>query len=279
MKNRLLPETPRTVQPRLRRVLWWGSPLMTFSALTTFLVVFAALFLFVLYGVPARALWSSSGEQVRVTSQVSRKETKTLPGGDRVGVVWAPVRVNETVIEARGYGPETDRLEIGDPVEIVIPESDPRAAWLEGFQPYPVQPRVLLTTAGLFLLPALLVALWSLFRTRRTIALLTRGVECRGSRLRTIPLPRPLKDKALVRWEFSSPQGEGRFWTLQSAEEKKPVLLVADGKAAVLPNLLPHPVLDDGTVGSDAFLPRFCLGLNTTLAALCGLAVLSFIFL
>ena len=279
MKEAVLPAAPRVLAPGLEKKLWWGTALMLFALSSISLVLVATLFMFLLYGIPASALLGSGPDVVRVTSQISRKEKETLPAGDRLSVVWAPVRVNEAVIEARGYGPAAEAAEIGDSVEILVPKSNPAAATLEGFQAYPVRPETLLLFAGLFMIPGAATALFAWLRGRRSRALLTEGVEILGDRLRTVPLPRPLKDMALVRWEYSSEGVTGRLWVLQKADWKRPPLLVAGGNAALLHSLLSEPMVQDGLVGDGSRLRKVFGVLNSGLLALCILTLTVFVFL
>lgn len=252
---------------------------MLFAMATTSLVLMATLFMFLLYEIPATALLSSTPEVVKVDSQIVRKEVETLPAGDRVSVVWAPVKVNETVIEAKGYGAAAESAEIGDSVEIWIPKDEPTAATLHGFQAYAVRPHTLIVFAGLFMVPGFLSTLWAWIRARRARFLLTEGRECAGTRLRTVPLPRPLRDMAVVRWEYSAEGSGGRLWALQMADWKKPPILVAGGKAALLNNLISNPVVDDGVVDDESRLSRVLARLNTALLVLCILTVLVFLLL
>ncbi len=274
-----LPTPPRSISRGLGKRLWWGTPLMLFGMATVTLVLVATLFMFLLYQVPAAALFPSNREVVKVDSQIVRKEMETLPAGDRVSVVWAPVKVNETVIEARGYGAAAETAQVGDAVEIWVPKNDPSAATLNGFQVYPVRPNTLVVFAGLFMIPGFLSAVWAWSRARKARFLITKGSECLGTRLRTIPLPRPLKDMAVVRWEYSVDGADRRLWTLQKAEWKRPPLLVAGGKAALLNNLLSHPTEIDGEVDDESKLSRVLAGLNTALLILCILTVFVFFLL
>ena len=275
----LLPAPPRTLAPGLSKRLWWGTALMGFGMGTITLVLVATLFLFLLYELPASALISSTPEVVKVESQITRKEIETLPAGDRVSVVWAPVKVNETVIEAKGYGASAETAQVGDPVEIWVPKDEPSAATLHGFQAYPVRPHTLLVFAALFMVPGLLSALWAWTRARRARFLLIEGVECGGTRLKTIPLPRPLKDMAVVRWEYSVEGTVGRLWALQNVEWKKPSLLVAAGKAALLNNLLTYPAVVDEEVDDESKVSRFLAGVNTALLVLGVLTLFVFFLL
>jgi hypothetical protein len=272
----LLPAPPRTLAPGLGRRLWWGTALTVFGMSTITLVWVATLFMFLLYEIPSSALISSDREVVKVESQIIRKEKETLPAGDRVSVVWAPVRVNETVIEAKGYGSAAETAQIGDNVEIWVPKNEPSAATLHGFQAYPVRPHTLLVFAVLFMAPGLLSILWAWSRARRSRFLLTEGLECQGDRLKTIPLPRPLKDMAVVKWEYSVEGADGRIWALQNADWKNPPLLVAKSKAALLNNLLSSPVVQDEQVDDESRLSRFFAGVNAALLLLCLFTLLVF---
>ena len=159
-------------------------------------------------------------------------------------MVVAPVKVNDVMIEVRGYGPQAEASEKGDTVEIEVPRRHPTDARIVGFNRYPVRPVTLITLGFLFIVPGVLVALWSWVGVRRKRVLLTLGREVRGTALRRIPLPRPLKDMVVVRWEYTFGEETRRFWALQKANVEKPRLLVVDGRAGVLANLLPEPEFD-----------------------------------
>ena len=82
---------------------------------------------------------------------------------------------------------------------------------------------------------------------------------------------------SVVRWEYSVEGAVGRLWALQKAEWKKPPLLVAGGKAALLNNLLSYPAVVDEEVDDESKVSRFLAGLNTALLVLSVLTL--FVFL
>lgn len=274
-----LPEPPRTLSRELRRNLWWGTPAMVFATANLFLVLLATLFMFVLYEIPVGALWPASGETVKVTSEIVRKEVETLPSGGEVTFAVAPVKVNEVVIEARGYGPRAESCKEGETVEISVPKANPAGAWLVGFERYPVRPQTLVLLGLLFTLPGVVAAAYSIVAAAGKRDLLITGEESRGKQLRKIPLPRPLKDMALVRWEYSYPGGTGRFWTLQNRSLEKPALLVNERRAAVLSNLLAHPSVDGEGLASLSKLEKLFAGLNGAFLILSGVSLLAYVLL
>jgi hypothetical protein len=279
VKEQPLSDPPRALSPQLSRNLWWGTPSMVFSMTNFFTVLLSALFMFLIYGIPVGALLPQSTDSVRVTSQIQEKESELLPSGGKVSVVMAPVKVNDVVIEVRGYGPKAEVSEKGDSVEIAVPRAHPTEAELVGFDRYPVKPKTLLILFVLFSGPGLLVAVFSWRSARRKRKLLTCGRETQGKRLRRIPLPRPLKDMVLVRWEYSSDGDTGRFWTLQKAELENPPLVVAGSLAAVRPNLLPEPVIDGQTITSISRGEKYGAIINWILLALCLISFVVFLFL
>jgi hypothetical protein len=279
MKQRQLPEPPRTLAPTLRRNLWWGAPSTVFSMSNLFLVLLSALFMFQLYGISTRDLLPFGTEFVRVTSQIVEKQTETLPSGGDVSVVMAPVKVNDVLLEVRGYGPMAETSEKGDSVEILVPKGRPSDARLAGYDAYPVRPQTLVTLSILFFGPGLVVAAFSWFNVRRRRRLLIAGEEIRGTQLRRIPLPRPLKDMVFARWEYDHNGQSGRFWALQKADLEKPSLLVCGGRAAVLPSLIPDLELNGDEIVNVSRGEKYGAAINWTLLALCLVSLVVFIVL
>ena len=243
-----LPAPPRTVDKSTTRSLVWGSHGMLFAQALTLLVSTALLFLLLLYHNGFSAIRARHGPTTEVTSQVQTVEDEWLASGGKTRVAMAPVKINETVLEVKGYGPAAEQARVGDEVALIIPRKRPGESYLKGFWPQPVSPLVLLQFALLFYLPGWIVGGISLVRARTQQRLLIEGEEVQAEKRKTLPLPRPLKDKVLARWTYH--KGKHSFWCLQDAQLQNETVL-ADGSKALLLESLPVQLDDQQLVSRD----------------------------
>lgn len=230
-----LPAPPRTVEGTITRALMWGSHGMLFAQALTLLVSTALLFLLLLYHNSFSAIRARYGPTKEVTSQVQTVNDEWLASGGKTRVATAPVKINETVLEVKGYGPAAEQAKVGDEVTLIIPTTRPAEAYLKGFWPQPVSPRVLLQFALVFYLPGWIVGGISLVRARTQRRLLIEGEEVKAEKRMTLPLPRPLKDKVLARWTYH--KGQHSFWCLQDAQLQNETVLARGPKAVLLESL------------------------------------------
>lgn len=258
-----LPPPPRELQPGLRRQLTFGVPSLLLAQILSFCVLLAIFLLFLIYGVGLQRYLASRGKNVSVESQISEVKMLNLPSGERVPCVVAPVVVNEQQLDVLGFGEKTQEAQVGDPVTILIPAAQPKFARLETFQSRPIKVGALLGISLLFWIPSVVLVLVSLHRSKRRLKLLQHGQEIQGKVVRKIPLPRPLKDHVLARWQIESEKGKTRqFWSLQKSDLEKPVLLRVGEHAGLLERLLPDYHIEQGQLTHSAKLPQAYLLLN-----------------
>ena len=277
MSLSLLPSPPRLLHRQLRRELWFGTPLLLLSLSNIFLACLLALFLCLTYGIGLSSLRANFQETLRVSSQIHEVGWKPLPSGGSVGMVSAQVMINEKVLTVYGYGPATESAKVGDPVDILIPKRQTGQARLGGFHSHPVEASQIFFLALLFAIPGLGLGLLSFARSFRRQKLLIWGEVKLGRKTKTLPLPRPLKDKDLVRWEYESPKGPKTFWCLQDKAAGTSELLFYRNSAAALHSLLSEIELEHGKVKSGAQLGKLYLRCN--LIALSGTLSLLLLFL
>jgi hypothetical protein len=248
-----IPDPPRTLKQGAKKGLWLGRPFLLLGVLISLLVSLGVFFLMVTYGTGFSYLRSGWSESVRVQSHLSGRDKERLSSGGMVAFVEAQVKVNERIITVKGYGPAVESAKVGDVVTINIPTTDTDASNLVGFWSRPVTPTLILSFALWFYGPAALAMLWSVRRSYQDRRLLLHGLECQGKRVRVIPLPRPVRDHQLTRWEYKSPEQEHRrFWSFDRVDLEDPILLADRRAAAVLDNLLPEcTVEDDQLVSQD----------------------------
>ena len=277
MSEALLPAPPRHLHRQLRRELWFGHPLLLMGLSNIFLVSLLTLLLFLIYGLGLSSLRAKYQEAIRVNSLIHEVGDKALPSGGTVRMVSAQLKINQVIVTVYGYGPKTEFAKVGDPVEIVVPKTQTRHARLVGFHTHPVEAGKILWLVLLLAVPGLVLCPLSLVFSFRKQKLLQLGDEKLGRITKSIPLPRPLKDKELVRWEYDSSEGIKSFWCVQDKGTENRELLVYRKTAAALHNLLDKPMFEQGQLQSGALIGKYCLRLNL-LSAL-GIALLVTLFL
>lgn len=234
---------PRSLHPGLKRELVWGSRLLGAGILVIFLTLLALLLLLQTYGVGLRSLLIPQREQITVQSRVDMVAPLPVAGGGQVESVVARVKINGQETEVKGYSWSAQPPQVGQAVTIVIPTESPDQAYLLEFDRYPVAPNRLFFLALPFLLPGLTLALLGLDRGRRRVSLLQDGQAQEADRLRTLPLPRPLAERALVQFEYHSDSAPRRVWLLVERACKARTLLVKGRNAALYERL--KVVLDE----------------------------------
>lgn len=240
-----LSDPPRELSKELHTVLRWGSIGQLIGQSFVFLVTLALLFLLVVYDLGLSSLMAVVGESVRVESTIESVDDEYLPSGGQVRVCEALVKVNQTVLRIRGFGPKAESAKVGQKVTLVIPKQAPNQAYIDGFWRRAVSLPFLLEIAFLFYLPGLFLILFSGLKARRFHSILTEGKLIKADKVKSIPLPRPLKDRVLAKWSYDS--GSKHFWCLQEAEPDSETVLCINGRAMLM-EALPVEVQDEGFV-------------------------------
>ena len=210
-----------------------------------------------LYGLGPTTYHRTHSDLITISANVSKVEMTDLPSG-RAQAAIAPIKVNDTVIEARGFGPRVNSTKPGDKVVVLLPSGAPREAYLQGYQRTPISIPTLLKVASGFFLPCFLLLVFALVRTRRGIRLLQEGRVSEATRKRSIPLPRPFADKCLGRWE-----SEGKFfWAVTPKDMDNPTFLRSTSSYGFLDTALVDWEIKDGELFANRLQTRLQVALN-----------------
>ena len=274
-----LPPIPRRLSRDAKWVLWTGSPLYFLSAACFFLVTLVLFTFLLAYQAGFHNLVVLSSESVSVRAKISGIEGIVFLTGGSAKAARAQVLVNGSVVDAMGHGPLAELAQIGDEVTVIVPKLDPRSAYLEGFWPRIVSPWLLFQLAGLFSLPAIFGLAFCSHRAWRAHSLLQFGSEAEGKIIRTFPLPRPFRDKQIVRWEAQdeASQAASNFWTIQPKELAESTILKRGKQLGLAESLLPGWELQGKLLHTRHSWGKICAGLSTVLMVFQLILVLLFL--
>lgn len=256
MSEVTLPDSPRVLSRATKLGLLFGHPL-TLAGIAALglgsLVVWMLVAGYSLSFSELRAGWGTPTSYLGTVSSVTEIRLWT---GEPITLVSATYQGNQTAL---GYG--ASGLTAGEQVQVL---SGSGQAWLEGMQRFPVPLDTLARISLFFLSPGLLLLTLGLLFGGRLLRLLKCGEQTSARSLRRIPLPRPFKGTAMVRWKSS----QGAFWALSDdeAEERTAVCLGSSG--VILGVLLPELHLEQECVQGLSRFHRFRAGAGVVLLGL-----------
>ncbi len=260
MTDRLLPAPPRRLSKPTARLLSWGHPYCLLGAMLLMLASPAVWLLLAGYGVTfseVRASWRSVEILLGTVTEVAPVR---LPTGETVYVVEAGGQNLKQEVKAKGFLPrgEFPSLGPGDEVELSLPAGMSQG-WLTHHDRFPIDTTYLAQLLVVLLSPGLLFLVVGLFAGQRNRALLTSGLEISARVKRSLGLPRPFSDLALLRCELQLTPGRlSEIWTLGPKEGSSTTVMVGRPRilgVAPLAWLLPEVRVEDGCVaGGDSGL-------------------------
>lgn len=252
-----LPEPPRRLHPTALKGLRWGSGLLSTSLFGLLSVLLGVLWQSLLYGLGPVSYYRTHSDLMTVPATVSKVEMADLPSG-RAQAAIAPIKVNDSLIEARGFGPRVAETKPGDKVVVLLPTGAAGEAYLQGYQRTPITISTLLKVASGFFLPCCVLLVIALVLTQRRIRLLREGRVGEAEQKRSFPLPRPFADKRLGQWK-----SEGKtFWAVIPKDLEQPTFLRSSRSRGFLETALVDWEIKDGELFADRLQTRLQVALN-----------------
>lgn len=229
---------PRRLPASMQRHLLFGHPLLLLGSLAVTMASFLIWLLVAAYGIGFSSVVSVWRPHTPIPARVESSQPVELVTGETVQRTSALFAHQGDTWRAVGYGQTP--LQQGDATTVTLPDGAPGQAFIQGLQKFALPLRDLVRVAVFVLAPGAIVLLWGLALGWREQRLAVHGKLLSAERRSRWPLPRPLAELYLERYEVA----------LQGAEPRRFTALRADG-----PNLAPALLSPSSWLGA-ALLER-----------------------